>query len=76
MLTDSSLREFLLLWRGSAVNGPSVKSGGLKARGPAPLGLYTPCSTVNYFTLIIPSGKSSSLYLMQSKKEDGWLSSN
>ncbi|TNN58161.1 hypothetical protein EYF80_031594 [Liparis tanakae] len=27
---DSSLRELLLLWRGSAANGPSVKWAGLK----------------------------------------------
>lgn len=55
------------MWRSSAVNGPSVKSAGLKARDPAPLGLYSPCSTLNYFTLIPPSGNSSSCSLMQTQ---------
>ncbi len=67
MLTDSSLGEFLLVWRASSVNGPSVKLAGLKARGPALLGLYASSSTVNYFTLIIPSGGSSSCSIMQTK---------
>lgn len=66
ILADTSPGVFLLLFRGSAVNGPSVKSVGLKARGPAPLGPDTQWSTVNYFTLIVPSCNFS-CFLMQAE---------
>lgn len=63
---DTSLGVVLLLFRGSAVNGPSVKSVGLKARGPALLGPDAQWSTVNYFTLIVPSCNFS-CFLMQAE---------
>lgn len=37
MLNESSPGQFLFLCKGSAINGLSVKSAGLRARGPAPL---------------------------------------
>lgn len=59
---------------GSAANGPSVKSAGLKARGPAPLAPPVPRTqrtTVNYFTLITASGNSSSCFLVQANNGGG-----
>lgn len=71
MLADRTLGVLLLLFRGSAGNEPSVKSVGLKARGPALLSpaLLAPASqwsTVNYFTLIFPSCNFS-CFLMQAE---------
>lgn len=67
ILSDSSLGEFLHLCRGSALNGLSVKSAGLKARGPSPLGRSSQCSTLNYFTLITPSGNFSYHFPVRTK---------
>lgn len=75
ILADTSLGVFLLLFRGSAVNGPSVKSVGLKARGPDPLRSATQWSTVNYFTLIVPSCNFSFLS-HAGGNEEGCLLSN
>lgn len=68
MLADRSLGVLLLLFRVSAGDDPSVRSVGLKARGPALLGPATQWSTVNYFTFIVPSC-SFSCFLMQAETE-------